>query len=196
MSTEEHKKVQPQPAPAPAPAPAQTPAKVETPDDVVEQKAVIPHPEEKADESKALVVADESPDPSVKKVSGGSHDRDIALAKVESEKKLSFVKAWEESEKTKVENKAEKKLSAVASWENSKKANVEAQLKKKEEQLEKKKADYAEKMKNKIALLHKQAEEKRAMVEATRAEEILKAEEMAAKFRATGNVPKKLLGCF
>lgn len=62
--------------------------------------------------------------------------------------------------------------------------------------MEKKKAEYGEKMKNKMALVHKQAEEKRAMVEAKRGEEVLKAEEMAARFRATGTTPKKLLGCF
>ena len=51
-------------------------------------------------------------------------------------------------------------------------------------------------MKNKIALIHKEAEEKKAIVEATRGEEVLKAGEMAAKYRATGQAPKKLLGCF
>lgn len=51
-------------------------------------------------------------------------------------------------------------------------------------------------MKNKIAMVHKQAEEKRAIVEAKRSEEILKAEEMAAKYNATRTTPKKLLGCF
>ena len=65
-----------------------------------------------------------------------------------------------------------------------------------QEQLEKKKAEYAEKMKNKAALIHKEAEEKRAMVEAKRGEELLKAEETAAKYRATGNSPKKAMGCF
>lgn len=30
---------------------------------------------------------------------------DVALAEVEKEKRLSYIKAWEESEKTKVENK-------------------------------------------------------------------------------------------
>ncbi|KAA8520611.1 hypothetical protein F0562_014867 [Nyssa sinensis] len=171
-------------------------AKLDTVDDVLEVKAVIPNPDEKGDESKALVVARKTPNSSVKKNSRGSLDRDIALAQVENEKRLSFIKAWEEGEKSKVENKAQKKLSDVASWENSKKASIEAQLKKIEEQLEKKKADYAEKMENKAALIHKQAEENRAMVEARRGEEILKAEEMAAKYRATGYVPKKLLGCF
>lgn len=65
-----------------------------------------------------------------------------------------------------------------------------------QESLEKKKAEYIEKIKNKIALLHKAAEEKRAIIEAKRGEDLLKAEETAAKYRATGTAPKKLLGCF
>ena len=65
-----------------------------------------------------------------------------------------------------------------------------------QEDLERKKAEYAEKLKNKIALIHKEAEERRAVIEATKGEDILKAEESAAKYRATGTAPKKLLGCF
>lgn len=45
-------------------------------------------------------------------------------------------------------------------------------------------------------MIHKQAEEKRAMVEAKRGEEVLKAEEIAARHRATGSTPKKPFGCF
>ncbi|MBA0617333.1 hypothetical protein Godav_026791 [Gossypium davidsonii] len=203
---------------------AAPPPAVEVPKAESEEKTVSPPPaEEKPEESKALVVVEKAPEPEPKKISGGSHDRggglrsiasifsDIALAEVEKAKRLSFIKAWEESEKTKAENKSltvklsidlksmsrsQKKLSAIVAWENSKKASLEAKLKKIEEQLEKKKAEYAEKMKNKVALLHKEAEEKRAMVEAKRGEEVLKAEEMAAKYRATGQTPKKVLGCF
>lgn len=51
-------------------------------------------------------------------------------------------------------------------------------------------------MKNKIAQIHKKAEEKRAMTEAKRGEDVLKAEEMAAKYRATGTDPTKLFGLF
>jgi hypothetical protein len=51
-------------------------------------------------------------------------------------------------------------------------------------------------MKNKIAALHKAAEEKKAMIEAKKGEELLKAEEVAAKYRATGTAPKKLFGLF
>lgn len=65
-----------------------------------------------------------------------------------------------------------------------------------QEDLERKKAEYVEKLKNKIALIHKDAEEKRATTEARRGEDLLKAEELAAKYRATGTSPKKLLGCF
>ncbi|XP_058082782.1 remorin-like [Magnolia sinica] len=169
---------------------------------VTEDKTVIPSlsAEEKkntVDDSKALAIVEKAPDSSVaQKTSSKSKDRDVALAQVENEKRSCLIKAWEESEKTKAENKAQKKLSAIGSWENTKKASVEAQLKKMEEKLEKKKAEYGEKMKNKAAIIHKEAEEKRAMVEAMRGEEILKAEETAAKYRATGHVPKKILGCF
>ncbi|CAN1230666.1 Uncharacterized protein At3g61260 [Linum perenne] len=114
---------------------------------------------------------------------------------------MSFVRAWEDSEKSKVTNKAEKQLSDVTAWENHKKAAVEAKLKKievpyKTKLIMKKKAQYAEQMKNRVAEIHKQAEEKRAMVEAKRGEDLLKAEETAAKYRATGQAPKKMLGCF
>lgn len=46
-------------------------------------------------------------------------------------------------------------------------------------------------MNNKAALIHKQAEEKRAMIEARLKEDFIKIEEMAAKYRATGDPPKK-----
>ena len=55
---------------------------------------------------------------------------------------------------------------------------------------------YIEQMKNKIAAIHKAAEEKRAMIEAKQGEDLLLAEEKAAKYRATGTGPKKLFGCF
>ncbi|KAF3441320.1 hypothetical protein FNV43_RR15234 [Rhamnella rubrinervis] len=174
------------------------------PSDVALEKAAVPSPPpppvvnkaHDVDDPKAIVPVDKASEPLVKKPSGGSIDRDVALAEVEKEKKFSYIKAWEESEKTKAENKAQKKLSTLNVWENSKKASLEAKLRKLEEQLERKKAEYAEKIKNKVGLIHKQAEEKRAAVEAIRREELLKAEEMAAKHRATGSVPKKLLGCF
>ncbi|KAJ4956685.1 hypothetical protein NE237_013468 [Protea cynaroides] len=180
------------------PAPA-TPPAIEASKDVAEEKTVIPPPpeeKEKVDDSKALAIVEKVPESTGEKSSGGSLDRDVALARLESDRKVALIKAWEENEKTKAENKAQTKLSAIASWENSKKATLEMKLKKTEEQLEKKKAEYVEKMKNQVALIHKEAEEKRAMVEAKRGEDLLKAEEMSAKYRATGSTPKKLIGCF
>ncbi|TKY66025.1 Remorin protein [Spatholobus suberectus] len=67
---------------------------------------------------------------------------------------------------------------------------------KEHEQLKRKKAEYGERMKNKTALVHKEAEEKRAMVEAKHDKEILKPEEMAAKYCAIGTTPKKTLQKF
>ncbi|CAJ1817576.1 unnamed protein product [Sphenostylis stenocarpa] len=137
----------------------------------------------RADESKAIIVAPKNTEfPANQHNSRGSIDRDIALAQVAKEKQMSYVKAWEESEKAKADNKANKHLSEVAAWEDKKKAALEADLKKVEEKLEKKKAQYREKMKNKMALVHKEAEEKRAVIEAKRGEEVLKAEESAAKY--------------
>ncbi|KAG9441143.1 hypothetical protein H6P81_016997 [Aristolochia fimbriata] len=188
MGEEEAKPVE---APAPSEtAPAAPAAPVEATKDVAEEKAVIPV--EKVDDSKALAVVAKPPEPQ----KSSSSDRDAALARVETEKRLSLIKAWEDSEKTKAENKAIKKLSAITSWENAKKAAVEAKLRKMEEQLEKKKAEYGEQMKNKICMLHKEAEERRAMVEARKGEDLLKAEELSAKYKAKGVPPTKLFGCF
>ncbi|MED6203614.1 hypothetical protein PIB30_000694 [Stylosanthes scabra] len=93
--------------------------------------------------------------PLVQKVEDSAGNKDAELARVVSEKRLALIKAWEESEKTKAENRAYKKLSAVGLWESKKKASVEAQLKIIEENLERKKAEYAEKMKNKVADIHR-----------------------------------------
>ncbi|XP_020688186.2 remorin-like [Dendrobium catenatum] len=198
MSEEEVKKVEAggEAAAATATPPPELPS-LEPAKDVTEEKAVIPPVlEEKVDDSKTLAIVEKVADPPTEKSPGGSINRDAVLARVETEKRLSLIRAWEDSEKVKAENKAIKKVSAIASWENTKKAAIEAELKKIEEALEKKKAEYVEKMKNKVALIHREAEEKRAITEAKRGEEILKAEETAAKYRATGLAPKKLLGCF
>ena len=88
-------------------------------------------------------------------------------------------------------------MSSVLSWENTKKAAVQAKLRTREEKLEKKKAEYAEKMRNRVAMIHKEAEEQRAAVEARRQEEMIKCQEMAAKHRSQGTTPKKkFLSCF
>ncbi|KAM5572520.1 hypothetical protein ABKV19_012533 [Rosa sericea] len=87
-------------------------------------------------------------------------------------------------------------MSAVGLWEDNKKTYVEAQLRKIEEKFERKKAEYAEKVKNKVAEIHKAGEEKRALVEARQREDSLKVEETASKFRESGSTPSRLFGCF
>ncbi|KAL8543952.1 hypothetical protein ACS0TY_004484 [Phlomoides rotata] len=188
---EEAKKVEPEPEREPEPFTEAAPA-------VSEEKTVVPPPpvEETADDRKDLATVETKEPEVAEEKKEGSINRDAVLTRVATEKRLSLIKAWEESEKSKAENKAQKKLSSVGAWENSKKASLDAELKKIEENLEKKKAGYIEKTKNKIAMIHKEAEEKRAVVEARRGEDLLKAEELAAKYCATGTGPKKILGCF
>ncbi|KAL9328691.1 hypothetical protein ACSQ67_003694 [Phaseolus vulgaris] len=169
-----------------------------------------------------------SPSPPVQKVEDhaaekdteDSVSKDVMLARVLTEKRLALIKAWEESEKTKAENRqlfgsigkcnvsslkrvsnisilwAYKKHSAVELWEDSRKASVEAELKKIEENMERKKAEYVEKMKNKVAEIHRLAEEKRANVKAQKREEFLGVEETAEKFRSRGVTPRKFFACF
>ncbi|KAI6672339.1 hypothetical protein NL676_000245 [Syzygium grande] len=149
MAEDEPKKVEPEP-PQPQDPPPE-PAPVEEEKSVVPPPLPPPPPEEKAEDTKTLAVVEKPIETPVEKSNEGSVNRDAELARVETQKKLSLIRAWEESEKTKAENKAQKKLSAIGSWENSKKASIEADLKKIEEKLEKKKAEYAETMKNKIA---------------------------------------------
>ncbi|RDY12801.1 hypothetical protein CR513_02358, partial [Mucuna pruriens] len=183
---------QPQPQPEPEPALHDPPK-----EDVAEEKSVIPQPDNKpADDSKTLAIVEKTSEVAEEKPIEGSVNRDTVLARVATEKRLSLIKAWEESEKSIAENKAHKNLSAISAWENSKIAATEAELRKIEEQLEKKKAEYGEKLKNKIATIHREAEEKRALIEAQKGEDFLKADETAAKYRATGTAPKKLFGCF
>ncbi|ONI07034.1 hypothetical protein PRUPE_5G096200, partial [Prunus persica] len=144
-------------------------------------------------------VVRESAYPAVKKdiTGGGSTERDALHAQIETEKRLALIKAWEESEKTKAENKAYRRMSTVELWEDSKKTSVEAELKKIEEKFERNKAEYAEKMKNKVTEIHKAGDERRAFIEAKQREQCPRVEETAAKFRSTGIALKKLLlGCF
>ncbi|XXG85232.1 hypothetical protein AAC387_Pa11g0348 [Persea americana] len=150
----------------------------------------IPAEIKRTNDSKALVVAE------VITPSDGMLEKDVILSRLETEKRMALIKAWEESEKTKAENRAYRKKSAIGSWENSKKASMEARIKKIEENFEKKKAEYGEQMKNKIAMIHKEAEEKRAVIELQCAEDLLRTEEIASKYRAIGFVPKKIFSCF
>jgi len=62
--------------------------------------------------------------------------------------------------------------------------------------LDRNKAKCVEKMQNKVAEIHRTAEEKRAMIEAYKGEEFLEIEEKAAKFRTRGYSPRKFLPWF
>ncbi|KAK3034598.1 hypothetical protein RJ639_033844 [Escallonia herrerae] len=154
-------------------------------------KALVLRSTEKVPPHKSPPVYEKLAHDAVEKIPGDSIDRDAALAQVETEKRMALIKAWEESEKSKADNRAYKKLSAVEAWENAKRAAVEARLKQIEEEIDREKAEHVEQMKNKMAKVHKEAEEKKAIVEARRGEDTLKIEELAAKFRATGNTPKR-----
>ncbi|KAH7299973.1 hypothetical protein KP509_24G038800 [Ceratopteris richardii] len=125
----------------------------------------------------------------------GSLNRDMVLAKLNQEKSLSLIKAWEENTKAKSLHRYNKKLAKIAAWESAKKAKAEAELKALEERLERKKAECIERMKNEIAAVHMRAEEEKALADSHHGEELLKAEETAAKYRASGSLPKRYPFC-
>eukprot|EP00249_Psilotum_nudum_P002117 c14998_g1_i1 orf=284-691(-) len=125
----------------------------------------------------------------------GSKSRDEALARVNQDKTFSRIQAWEETEKSKVLNKYAKAVVKITAWENTRNATAETVLKKDEEKLERRRAVYLEKMKNMIAEVHRQAEEMRAAAKAMKAQELLRIEDVAAKFRSEGYMPNRCL-CF
>ncbi|KAI3792456.1 hypothetical protein L2E82_06336 [Cichorium intybus] len=168
--------------------------KQETKEDVVletESKSTDDHVATPAPEPKSSLDATPPPE-KTKPPHGGDNELEIIVA----EKKLALIKAWEENEKTKADNKAYTKTSAIGAWENTRKAVLEANLKQIEENIEIQKAKERERMKNKMAALHKEAQEKRAAIEAKRGQDKIKVEEAAAKFRATGTLPTKFFKCF
>ncbi|KAI5072611.1 hypothetical protein GOP47_0012717 [Adiantum capillus-veneris] len=126
----------------------------------------------------------------------GSLNREIVLAKLNQEKVLSLIRAWEDNIKAKSVNRLGKKLAKISAWEKAKKARAEAHLQELEEKLEKKKASFVENVKNEIAAVHRKAEEERALAEANHGAQTLKAEEVAAKYRASGKLPRKYAMCF
>lgn len=132
---------------------------------------------------------------SVASMGRGSFNRDLVLAKLNQERSLSLIKAWEENVRAKSLHRYNKKVAKIAAWENAKKAKAEADLKALEERLERKKAECVERMKNEIAAVHMRAEEARAMADSHHGEELLKAEEEAAKYRASGSLPKRYPFC-
>ncbi|CAK9141867.1 unnamed protein product [Ilex paraguariensis] len=109
--------------------PKESPAEEKTPYHDLFEKALVPNPTKEVPPSKSPPTPEKVADPGVEKRSIlDAIDRDAALAKVENEKKSALIKAWEDNEKTKADNKAYKKLSTIEAWENTKRASVEAQL--------------------------------------------------------------------
>lgn len=63
--------------------------------------------------------------------------------------------------------------------------------------MDSKKVEKAEKLRRKKVAVHAKAQEKKAKVQTRRAQEILHAEEEAARFQATGQIPSKSsFSCF
>ncbi|GMP96233.1 hypothetical protein CsSME_00044964 [Camellia sinensis var. sinensis] len=86
MGEEETKKVESEANPTAAPS----------------EKSLVPIPDEKLSLAKTLAIPENF---AAEKKSGDPTDRDAVLARVETEKRFALIKAWEESEKTKTENK-------------------------------------------------------------------------------------------
>uniref|UniRef100_A0A7N0U1T7 Remorin C-terminal domain-containing protein n=1 Tax=Kalanchoe fedtschenkoi TaxID=63787 RepID=A0A7N0U1T7_KALFE len=161
-------------------------------DDSPEEKSVVPFRGKDQDQ----IINKKVHDSRRESFSNGFIDGDTQMAKVGTEKRMALIKAWEDNEKAKAENRAYKKMTLVGSWEERKKAILELRLKKIEEKLEETKAGHREEKKNKVAELHKAAEERRAAIEAQCGRNVVEIAGRADRFRATGRVPKKFARCF
>eukprot|EP00250_Pteridium_aquilinum_P012164 c20542_g1_i1 orf=187-870(-) len=128
-------------------------------------------------------------------MTGSSLNKDVVMAKLNKDKVLLLIKAWEENKKKRSYNRLSKKMAKLEAWEVGKKARAEACLRTCEEKLENERAACIEKARNKIALVQKIAEEKRALAEAHHGHQVLKAEEIAAKCRASGSRPLRFFCC-
>ncbi|KAG5405259.1 hypothetical protein IGI04_011378 [Brassica rapa subsp. trilocularis] len=104
---------------------------------------------------------------------------------------LSVINAWKEQKITKVTNKTEKKLLEISSWEKKQTTKIESQLANTQRKMDSKKKEKAEKLRRNKAAVHAKAQEKKARVQTRRAQEILDAEDEAATFQATGQIPNK-----
>ncbi|AEE81917.1 unnamed protein product [Arabidopsis thaliana] len=107
------------------------------------------------------------------------------------------IKAWKELKITKVNNKTQKKLLDISGWEKKKTTKIESELARIQRKMDSKKMEKSEKLRNEKAAVHAKAQKKKADVQTRRAQEILDAEEAAARFQAAGKIPKKSsLSCF
>ncbi|KAJ7520023.1 hypothetical protein O6H91_20G063900 [Diphasiastrum complanatum] len=121
--------------------------------------------------------------------------RDVLLAKAHQDKVMKYIEAWQVHEKAIIANKYQKEVMKIGAWVHAEKAKVEAKLKKAEAKLEKKKAKIHEQMMNEIAAIQRNGEERKAETEIKQVEEVVKIEEKAARYRATGKSPKRSASC-
>ncbi|VVB06821.1 unnamed protein product [Arabis nemorensis] len=116
---------------------------------------------------------------------------------IQREAQLSVIKAWKEQKITKVINKTQKKLLDISGWEKKKTTKIDSELASIQRKMDSKKMEKAEQLRIKKVAVHASAQEKKAKVQTRRAQEILDAEQEAARFQATGQVPKKSsFSCF
>ncbi|CAF2125872.1 unnamed protein product [Brassica rapa] len=87
--------------------------------------------------------------------------------------------------------RTEKKLLEISAWEKKQTTKIESQLANTQRKMDSKKKEKAEKLRRKKAAVHAKAQEKKARVQTRRAQEILDAEDEAATFQATGQIPNK-----
>ncbi|KAH7424658.1 hypothetical protein KP509_11G018300 [Ceratopteris richardii] len=130
--------------------------------------------------------------------SGRSSTRRVgdALAQVNREETNSYINAWEGKERANVNNRFEKAMSRISGWENAKKVAIDSSMRQSIQELERRKAIIMERMKNELAEVHRQAQQKIAKANATRQAELLRINEEAAAYRSQGLKPNKGLGCF
>ncbi|XP_010419618.1 PREDICTED: remorin [Camelina sativa] len=113
------------------------------------------------------------------------------------EEQSKIIKAWKELKITKVNNKTQKRLLDISGWEKKETTKIDSELARIQRKMDIKKMEKSEKLRSKKAAVHAKAQEKKAHVQTRRAREILDAEEEAARFQATGQIPKKSsLSCF
>uniref|UniRef100_A0A1J3EMS7 Remorin C-terminal domain-containing protein n=1 Tax=Noccaea caerulescens TaxID=107243 RepID=A0A1J3EMS7_NOCCA len=121
------------------------------------------------------------------------------LVKIEKEKSIALINAWEENEKAKAQTKAYRELCSIEAWENNMKTALELDLKKMEENLEVEKSEYTKRFKKKVPEIEKIAEAKREKIEKQKGQETIKLEKMSDKLTATPSAyppTTKTCGCF
>ncbi|RXH95052.1 hypothetical protein DVH24_024736 [Malus domestica] len=116
------------------------------------------------------------------------------LLQKKKEDTLSFIKTWEEKQKTKVDNKANKRLAINEERKNADQIDLEAEEKKIETKVEKHRHRELEKLKNKEAHSAKIIEDSKVRIEAKRNKGHLNVEKKADKFRNANTLPTKCFG--